>query len=95
MQSGVAALPGINGNYLTVAALTLQVNVGHIRQTDGQIFFGRASVIPLDGLDLPSGFMDFAVSNVAPGGTVEIRLVLPAAVTADRFHLPGYGNQRK
>jgi cyclophilin family peptidyl-prolyl cis-trans isomerase len=89
MQSGVASLPDINGNYLTVEAITPQVNVENVRQSDGQIFFGRASVIPLNGLNLPSGFMDFAVSNVVPGGAEEIKIILPAAVTADRFYLLG------
>ena len=86
MQSGAASLPEINGNYLTVEAMTPQVTVESAGHTDGQIFFGRTSVIPLNGLDLPSGFMDFAVSNVVPGGAVEIKIILPAAVTADRCY---------
>jgi hypothetical protein len=90
VQPWVASLLDIVGNYLTVQANTSSHNLENVRVTDGQqLFLWRANPAPLGSTNFPNGFVDFAISNVARGGTAEIKIILPAGYSADRFFLLG------
>ncbi len=89
VQTNVASLPDGNGDYLTLETVNPELELGGVHESNGNRLFVRASPVPLSNFNFPSGFLEFSVSNVIPGGSADVMLTLPVATPADRLFALG------
>lgn len=87
VQTHVASLPNIKGDYVSVEAAATSLNLQHVTNSLGTSLFTGTNSAPLAGYNIAQGFFQFGVSNVNVGGTADVRLVLNPATGADAFFI--------
>ena len=88
IESYVASMPDVNGDYISLET-DPAMNLGNVHESDRTRLFSRASSAPLVSFNFPSGFIEFSVSNVVPGGAADVRLILPVGTPADHLYTLG------
>lgn len=84
-QDYVVSMRDVRGSYVTIESVSTALKLNSLAFTLvlGSIPPGYPSW--LNGLNLSHGFLSYEINGVAPGGTAEIRLILPAGETPVKY----------
>lgn len=88
-EASVAFLPDLFGKYLTIESLNPSQKLESVRVSDGVLILRRASIAPLAQLNVPSGIIDFGISNLPTGGSARLKITMPAGTAVNQFYLLG------
>jgi cyclophilin family peptidyl-prolyl cis-trans isomerase len=89
LQGYVASLPDVRGEYVTVESVTPSYLLNSLVFSSG--LTPTPTIIPewLNGLNFNHGFLRYNLTGVAPGGSAEVRLILPAGETPVTYVMYG------
>jgi len=90
-QSGVASLPDIHGDYVTLVATQPGQTLHYVKALNGSTLGINPLAGPpaLVGYNFENYFFEVHIANVAPGGAAEVRMALPAGAAPDSYFMYG------